>query len=120
MLLFPWIGQVLGSQSTQLANWKEDIERRLWRQKSFKAQGSNNSFRFSFMEPRHLAEFCPAEDNNSLCLIEIFITLGRVHEATYGKQVSETNICNSIGYWLSPLTEKTQSKLIHAMTTLPN
>jgi hypothetical protein len=30
----------------------------------------------------------------------------------YGKQVSETNIWNSGGYWLNPLTEKTQPKLI--------
>jgi hypothetical protein len=29
-----------------------------------------------------------------------------------GKQVSETNICNSRGYWLNPLTEKTLPKLI--------
>jgi hypothetical protein len=30
----------------------------------------------------------------------------------YGKQVSETNIYNSGGCWLNPLTEKTQPKLI--------
>jgi hypothetical protein len=30
----------------------------------------------------------------------------------YGKQVSETSICNSSGYWLNPLTEKTQPKPI--------
>jgi hypothetical protein len=36
----------------------------------------------------------------------------------YGKQVSETNICNSSGYWLNPLTEKTQPKLILTLESL--
>jgi hypothetical protein len=38
MLPCPWIGQVLGSQSTWLANWKEEIGRWLWRQRSLKGQ----------------------------------------------------------------------------------
>jgi hypothetical protein len=36
----------------------------------------------------------------------------------YGVWVSETNICNSGGYWLNPLTEKTQPKLLLTVGTI--
>jgi hypothetical protein len=51
ILPLPWIGEVLGSQSKGLANWKGNFGRVLWRQWSLKVQGSNNCFRLAALEP---------------------------------------------------------------------
>jgi hypothetical protein len=60
------------------------VRRGLWGQRSLKVQGSNNRFRLSVPELEHPAEFCPGlgKENNLLFLIETFITLSRVYEAS--------------------------------------